>query len=103
MRPASARGVARLTEPDCSHCGVKGQYRYLHGCIPQSPITHIPRFGRGTVKWREPLYEKPTYRDLSPEMTNKARRITLTPSAVPSLVARGFRARNRGAAISLTV
>ena len=27
MRPASARGVERLTEPDCSHCGVKGQYR----------------------------------------------------------------------------
>src|ERR1039458_8492114 len=43
----------------------------------------------------EPVYEKPTYRDLSPEMTNKARRITLTPSAVPSLVARGFRDRNR--------
>ncbi len=39
---------------------------------------------------------KPTYREQSPEMTCKTRRIReLTPSAVPSLVARGFRASYR--------
>jgi hypothetical protein len=74
--------------------------------LPTSPWGRSDAFGAEKPSCRRlgwlvhrlrPNGSKSTYRDLSLEMTYKARRISkLTPSAVPSLVARGFIARNRG-------
>ena len=62
-----------------------------------SVSARLGQINRLVVEWTDrpaagPMEEMPTYRDLSLDMICKAWRISkLTPSAVPSLVARGFR------------
>jgi len=57
--------------------------------------TGFPSIGPPTADRAEPFSGIPTSRDLSLEMFGTTRRISkLTPSAVPSLVARGLRDKN---------